>query len=652
MNQPFNKLFQPGKIGKLSLKNKIVMPAMGVSLAETNGEANDDIIQYYTERARGGVGLIITEVTRIDDQYGAATYKQLAVTDPKQIPQLQRLADAVHKYDTKIFVQLHHPGRETTSQLIGGRQIVAPSAIADKTVKEVPHALTTEEVQQLIKAFIKGAVIAKTAGIDGVELHAAHGYLLNQFLSPYSNHREDQYGGNFTNRLRILKEIIAGIQQLCGTDYPISVRLSAKEFVTGGLQLTDTVKIAKALEKYGVSAINVSSGVYESAPTIVEPGSYAQGWKKELAQTIKANINLPVITVNNIKTPEVAEQLLTEKVCDFIGVARATLADPNWAHKAAIGQSGQITPCIGCLLCFGALQSGKHIICAVNPRLGREREFTKLKPDGKQQIVAVIGGGPGGMEAAKTLARRKFKVILYDQQPQLGGTLNLADKPLLKDKITLFNQHLINQVKAESNIELHLNEQATIAKIEAHHPAGVFIANGAQPIIPDLPGIHEKHVITAEDYLAGKAQVSGQVAVIGSGMTGLETAEKIASEDHPVTIVEMQAKLGIGINPTILIDLMGRLKQYQPQIMTNKRLTGIRGSQIDVMDTINQQSQTLSADTVVLALGVTPNAQQSEPFKQHFNHVRMIGDAQQAGRIAEAMRDGYSKAYVFATDRD
>lgn len=652
MAQTFTKLFQPGKIGHLTLKNKVVMPAMGVSLAETNGEANDDIIQYYTERARGGVGLIITEVTRIDDQYGAATYKQLAVTDPKQIPQLQRLADAVHKYDTKIFVQLHHPGRETTSQLIGGRQIVAPSAIADKTVKEVPHALTTEEVQQLIKAFIKGAVIAQTAGIDGVELHAAHGYLLNQFLSPYSNQRDDQYGGNFDNRLRILKEIIRGIQQLCGQDYPISVRLSAKEFVAGGLQLADTVKIAKALESYGVSAINVSSGVYESAPTIVEPGSYAQGWKKELAKTIKANITVPVIAVNNIKTPEVAEQLLSENVCDFIGVARATLADPNWAHKAAIGQSDQITPCIGCLLCFGALQSGKHIICAVNPRLGRERELAKLNPNGKQQVVAVIGGGPGGMEAAKTLAKRQFKVVLYDQQPQLGGTLNLADKPLLKDKITLFNQHLINQVKAEPNIELHLNEQATVAKLEKLQPAGIFLATGAQPIIPDLPGIQQKHVVTAEDYLAGNAQVTGKVAVIGSGMTGLETAEKIASEKHPVTIVEMQPKLGIGINPTILMDLMSRLNQYQPQIMINKRLTGIDADHITVTDTTNQQSESLAADTVVLALGVTPNSQQSTPFKQHFDHVRMIGDAQQAGKIAEAMRDGYTKAYVFATDRN
>lgn len=646
----FPQLFQPGRIGKLTLKNHVVMPAMGVSLAHTNGEASDDIIRYYEERARGGVGLIITEVTRIDDKYGVATYKQLAVTDPKQIPQLQRLADAVHKYDTKIFVQLHHPGRETTSQLLNGEQIVAPSAIADKTVKEVPRALSTEEVQALVKAFIKGAVIAKTAGIDGVEIHAAHGYLLNQFLSPYSNQRTDRYGGSFHNRLRFLQEIIAGIKYMCGADFPISVRISADEFVTGGLKIADSVKIARTLESYGIDAINVSSGIYESAPTIVEPGSYAQGWKKELAKMIKANVKVPVIAVNNIKTPEIAEQLLTDDVCDYIGVARATLADPDWARKAATGQSNQITTCIGCLLCFGALQAGKHIICAVNPRLGREREFATLNHNGAQRTVAVIGGGPGGMTAAKTLAERGFKVTLFEQQKVLGGTLNTADKTPLKDKITLLNQQLINQVEANQNIELHLNEKATVEKVRALQPAGVFIASGAKPIVPQLPGMAGKNVITAEDYLYGKAPVSGKVAVIGGSMTGLETAEKLAGEGHEVTIVEMQAKVGAGVNPTILLDLMQRLNKYEPTIMTGKRLVGAGEHGVKVLDMIDHGMSDIVADTVILALGVTPDTSISAPFIAAFDQTKIIGDAEASGRVAEAMRDGYTKAYVFAND--
>ncbi|MFC6169509.1 oxidoreductase [Loigolactobacillus jiayinensis] len=646
----FPKLFQSGRIGKLALKNHVVMPAMGVSLARTNGEASDDIIRYYAERARGGVGLIITEVTRIDDKYGVATYKQLAVTDPKQIPQLQRLADAVHKYDTKIFVQLHHPGRETTAQLINGQQIVAPSAIADKTVKEVPRALTTDEVQALIKAYIKGAVIAKTAGIDGIEIHAAHGYLINEFLSPYSNHRTDRYGGSFHNRLRILQEIITGIKYMCGADFPISVRISADEFVAGGLKIADSVKIARTLESYGIDAINVSSGIYESAPTIVEPGSYAQGWKQNLAKTIKANVKIPVIAVNNIKTPEVAEQLLDTAVCDYIGVARATLADPDWARKAETGHSDQITTCIGCLLCFGALQAGQHIICAVNPRLGREREFACLNKNGAQRSVAVIGGGPGGMTAAKTLAERGFKVALFEQRKVLGGTLNIADKTPLKDKITLLDHQLINQVEANSNIDIHLNEKATVEKVQALKPAGVFIASGAKPIVPQVPGMAGKNVVIAGAYLAGKAPVTGKVAVIGGSMTGLETAEKLASEGHEVTIVEMQAKVGVGVNATILIDLMQRLNKYQPTILTGKRLVGAGEHGIKVLDMINHGMSDIAADTVVLALGVTPDTSVSAPFTEAFEQTKVIGDAQASGRIAEAMRDGYTKAYVFDND--
>ncbi|MFD0898082.1 NAD(P)/FAD-dependent oxidoreductase [Loigolactobacillus binensis] len=646
----FPKLFQPGQIGKLPLKNHVVMPAMGVSLARTNGEASDDIIRYYAERARGGVGLIITEVTRIDDKTGVATFKQLAVTDPKQIPQLQRLADAVHKYDTKIFVQLHHPGRETTSQLLNGTQIVGPSAIADKTVKEVPRALSTEEVQALVKAFIKGAVIAKTAGIDGVEIHAAHGYLINEFLSPYSNQRTDRYGGSFHNRLRFLQEIIAGIKYMCGADFPISVRISADEFVAGGLKIADSVKIARTLESYGIDAINVSSGIYESAPTIIEPGSYAQAWKKGLAKAIKANVSIPVIAVNNIKTPEVAEQLLNEDVCDYIGVARANLCDPDWTRKAAAGQSDQITTCIGCLICFEAMQAGKHIICAVNPRLGREREFAALNRNGQQRTVAVIGGGPGGMTAARTLAERDFKVALFEQDKVLGGTLNIADKPPLKDKLTLLNQQLTNQVEANKNITIHLNEKATVEKIQALQPAGVFVASGAKPIIPQLPGMGGKNVITAEAYLSGQAKVTGKVAIIGGSMTGLETAEKLAGEGHDVTIIEMLAKVGTGVNPTILIDLMQRLNKYQPTILTGKRLIGAGEHGVKVLDMINHGMADVAADTVILALGVTPNTSISAPFSAAFAATKIIGDAQVGGRIAEAMRDGYTKAYVFDND--
>ncbi len=643
----YEKMFQKGRIGKLELKNRIVMPAMGVSLATSTGEASDEIIRYYEERAKGGCGLIITEITRIDDVYGIGTSNQLAVTESRDIPRLQRLADTLHKYDTKVFVQLHHPGRQTYSRLLGGKQIVAPSSVMCNVVKEMPRALTTEECEEIVKAFIKGAVIAQTAGIDGVEIHAAHGYLINEFLSPYTNKRTDKYGGSFKNRIRILEEIITGIRYMCGPNYPISVRISADEFLEGGLKLEDTVKIARTIESYGVDAINVSSGTYETGATIVEPGSYPQGWKKHLAATIRKNVKIPVIAVNNIKQPCVAEELLEEGVCDFVAIGRGQLADENWGMKAKTGREDEIRSCIGCLHCFKTLNTGRHISCAVNPRLGRELEYKDYEKNGAGRTVAVIGGGPGGMQAALTLADRAFKVVLFEKAGELGGTLNVADKPLRKEKITLLKNGMETQVKKHENIEVRLNTEATVAMVKELNPAGVFVACGATPMIPPIPGIDSKKVVTAEDVLSGRAAVEGKVAVIGSGLTGCETAEKMAEEGHPVALVEMAKTIGAGIYPSILMDIMGRLQAHQPQILPGHKMAAVTEKGVLTINVATGEKVEIEADTIILALGVTPRRSLVEEFEAAFEEVRVIGDAARGGRIVEAVEDGFGKAFVF-----
>lgn len=643
----YQKLFQKGQIGRLTLKNRIVMPAMGVSLANATGEANDDIIRYYEERAKGGCGLIITEIARIDDEYGVGTHCQLSVTDPKNIPQLQRLVDTVHKYDTKILVQLHHPGRETKSALIGGKQIVAPSAVMCKVTGEMPRALSTEECEGIMKAFVKGAVISKSAGADGVELHAAHGYLLNQFLSPYTNKRTDKYGGSFHNRIRILEEMITAIRHLCGPDFIISVRISADEFVEGGLKLEDTIKIARTLESYGIDVINVSSGIYESSLTIIEPGSYPQGWKKHLAIAIKQNVKIPVIAVNNIKVPDVAEQLLEENVCDFVGIARGQLADPEWGNKAKYGKEDQIRNCIGCLFCFGELGKGGHIKCAVNPCLGREREYANLEKDGDGRVVAVIGGGPGGMEAARVLALRNFKVVLFEKSDSLGGTLNVADKPPLKDKLTMLVDSMSAQVYAQKNIEVRLNTEATVELVKELNPAGVFVSCGATPVIPKLPGMDSKKVVKAEDVLNGIVKVEGSVAVIGSGLTGLETAEKLAMEGHEITVIEMAKEIGPSIYRTVLYDLMSRLGKHNPNLLPNHQLLAVTEDGALVLNRATSNKVNVKVDTIVLALGVSPRRDVVASFEEAFDEVCVIGDASRGGRIVEALNDGYAKAFVF-----
>ncbi len=644
----YEKLFERGKIGNLNLKNRVVMPAIGVNLANSQGEATEVMTKYYEERAKGGVGLIITEIARIDDEYGVGTPNQLSVTEGRHIPHLEKMIETIQKHGTKVFIQLHHPGRETRSDLIGGKQIVAPSAIMCQVTQEMPRALTTEECEALVKKFIKGAIISKTAGADGVELHVAHGYLLNQFVSPYTNVRTDKYGGNFQNRLRIVTEIVTGIKYMCGSDFPISVRISADEFVEGGLKLSDSIKIARTLESFGVDAINVSSGTYESATTIIEPGSYPQGWKKHLATEIRKNIKIPVIAVNNIKDPESAEQLLEDGVCDFVGIARGHLADPNWVNKAREGKGDQIRKCIGCLNCFAELNQGRHMKCAVNARVGREIEFATPMMNGEGKIMAIVGGGPAGMQAALVFDQRGFKTILFDEREKLGGTLNVADKAPIKDKVLAMNNGMIREIE-ESGVEVRMNTKATVDMVRQLNPDGVFVAVGATPTIPPIPGIQGKNVMIAEDVLTGKATPVGKVAVIGSGLTGLETAELLADKGHPIILVEMQKNIGPGINRSILVDLMTRFKKHEPRIIPNHRLMGISENNITIMNQMNNQISQIEADTVVLALGVTPRRAMVNEFIDAFENIRVIGDAEKAGRIQEAIKEGYSQAFAFST---
>lgn len=645
----YEKLLQSGKIGSMRLKNRVVMPAMGVSLAQPGGETNEHIIRYYEERAKGGVGLIITEITRVEPIYGTAIPNQLGAYESRHVPHLERLAERVHKYGTKILVQLQHPGRENKSDMIEGRQIVAPSPVMCKVTQEMPRELTTDECSALVKAFIKGAVLASRAGMDGVELHAAHGYLLNEFLSPYTNKRTDRYGGSFENRIRILEEMITGIRFMCGPNFIISVRLSADEFVEGGLKLEDTIKIARTLESFGIDVINISSGIYETSTTIIEPASYPQGWKKHLAHAVKAAVKIPVIAANNIKDPDVAEELLEGDVCDYVAIGRASLADPEWTKKTMEGRSEEINKCIGCLYCFSALSDGGHIKCAVNPRCGREVEYAKLQKNGAGRRVAIVGGGPAGMTAALTLKQRGFEPVIFEKADTLGGQLNIADKPILKDKLGAYKDSMIARIR-NGEIEVRLNTEATIAAVKELNPAGVFIATGGTPMIPPIPGVDQDNVMTAEEVLLGKKVPTGTVAVIGGGMTGMETAETLAAKGHKIFLVEMAKEIGRGLYKSVLADFMLRFNKSNPTILTYSKLLKIDGKQITLMNTMTSQVSAIEADTVILALGTKPNSKLTEEFEEAFEDVIVLGDANRPARIVEAAFDGLGRASTFLAD--
>lgn len=639
-------LFTPSYIGNVEIKNRIVMPAIGTSLATSTGEASDEIIRYYEERAKGGCGLIITEITRIDDELGVGTSNQLSATQTYQIPRLERLVKAVHRYDTKIFFQLHHPGRQSHASLIGGKQIVAPSAIMSNSVGEMPRALETAEVEDLVKAFVKGAKICQVAGADGIELHGAHGYLIGQFLSPLTNKRTDKYGGSFLNRMRFITEIITGIKHICGPSFPVSVRISGDEFVEGGLDLEGAIKVARTLESLGVDAINVSSGTYDSALTIIEPISYPQGWKRHLGKAIKEAVKIPVIACDVIRTPDLAETLLVEDNLDFVALGRAQLADPEWANKAKENRDKEIRPCVSCLYCIEELTSGKTIKCAVNPKMGREASFDHLIKDGDNRVVAIIGGGPAGMQSAITLAERGFKPVVFEERDVLGGSVYLGSKPPLKTKLDDFLAYLENEMK-RLGVEVRMSTLASVDTIKALDPYAVFVAPGAEPNVPNIPGVEGQNVCTIEDILSGRIILKDKkVIVVGSGLTGLETAEYLAEGNNLVTVIEMQNEIAKGAYKPNVIDVVMRLKKNNVEMIPRLQLKAIDESGITVLNTFSNKVSTMVADAVVLSLGVKVNHTLVESFKANFENVFVLGDAKKPGRIGQAMETGMEKAYI------
>lgn len=642
----YTKLFEPGRIANLELKNRIVMPAMGCSLAEHSGEPGPRMIKYYADRARGGAGLIITEITRIDNDTGVGTPNQLAVTDPFVVGQLSRLAEAVHAYDTKLFVQLHHPGNQTPSRLIGGKQPVSASDVTCRVIGEQPRALTTEEVEGLVKKFVVGAVLCQKAGVDGVEIHGAHGYLVSQFLSPHTNKRTDKYGGSFEGRMRFATEIIMGIRAYCGPKFPIGIRINGNDYLDDGITEEDAIAQAKYFEKLGVCYINVSCGTYDSGATIIEPNYFAEGWKKHLAANIKKAVSVPVIAVCNIKHPAAAEQLLEEGFADFVGIARGQLADPEWGLKAQRGEDKLIRKCLGCMECFRILNDGLPLGCTLNPVLGREFEWgdEKLVKNGQGRTAAVIGGGPAGFEAALTLRKRGFNVVLFESKERIGGTVELAAVPPCKGMLAEFIDTMEAQLEA-AGVEVRVNTPATPEEVMATGAEAVFMAAGGKPIMPSIPGI--ERAVTAEDVLAGRAGVTGSAAIIGGGVTGLETAETLSAE-HKVTVVEMLDKVGGNLYPSITMHLAQEIMKHGGAIAKGMQLVAVTETGVTVKDVKTGEEADIPADTVVLAMGVRSNRPDIEAFRKAYgDRLILVGDAAKPGQIYDALHTAHDRAFVY-----
>jgi len=623
------KLFEPITIRGMTLKNRIIMPPMQVNLGFRNARAQ----AYFTERARGGVAAIITPATSVDTFISDEAWGRLGGA-ARFISGARLLVDAVHDAGAKVGIQLWHGNYlpQGIGMMDRQGQAVAPSP------REEMRELTIEEIHSIVLKFALAAVGAKLAGFDFVELHGAHGYLLSQFFSPAFNRRTDEYGGDLAGRMRFALECVSTTRTAVGEDYPIFFRVGAWEDIADGIKIEEAVQFATALERAGADVIDVSVG------HISEPGSGASpgpdkpmGTFVHLAEAIKKKVKIPVAAVGRINTPDVAEAILADGKADLVAIGRQLIADPLWPNKVDAGQAEDIVPCLSCNICLDTVFTTRELKCSVNASVAKEEEYT-LKTAKKKRKVIVIGGGPAGMEAARTAATSGHEVVLWEKNEKLGGQLLLAAVAPHKEVIGSLNKYMAGQLK-KAGVKVVLGREATADSIMAMKPDTVVLAAGSSPFIPDIPGVKRDNVVLALGVLAGWEMVGHRVVVIGGELVGCETADYLAQKGKIVTIVRRGPSIATSMNPRARDNLLARLIKNGVTMLTGIKYEGITNRSL-VITNKEGQRQNIEADTVVLATGAVQNTELATELKGQDIALHLIGDCVTPGKIIDAIRDG------------
>ena len=651
------KLFQPGTIGCLAIKNRIVMaPMFPMGLIENSPQMGLSRrgIDYYVARAKGGTGLIITGITCPSEKLEKSWGYPL-IGDKGAIMWLSELTEAVHDYGAKIFVQYSagfgRQGPPNPGLPNGG--LVAPSSIPSFYDPSITcRELTIAEIEEFVHDFGVGAGFIAAAGIDGIEIHAHQGYLLTEFLAPRTNKRTDKYGGDLDGRLRIITELLQAVKNSTGDDYPVTFRYGLTDHLEGEIEgargVDEGLEIARKMEAVGIDGLHIDAGVYETNNWAQPPTTQPEGCLVYLAEMAKNAVNVPVIAVGKLGNPVLAESVLQEGKADFIALGRPLLADPEWPNKVKAGRVEDIRPCVGCDEgCLGRLFAGKYLSCAVNPQTGNERNLA-LTPTEKKKRVVVVGGGPAGMEAARVSALRGHEVTLLEKSFEFGGNVIPAAVPEFKVEYRRLIDYFVTQLR-KLRVVTKLGTEATPELITSLNPDVVFVATGSSACIPDLPGVDKDIVITGADLLVQKPEIGNSVIIVGGNMVGSELALYLGRQGKSVTIVEC---LGDIMRDMVWInakDIQRRFDGLESdridvKVMISTEAVEVVDDGLVVVDKSGQR-KTLKADKVVLAVGmISSDDSLADILEGRVAEVYRIGDCVTPGKVLDAVWAGYRTA--------
>ena len=652
MKNDYPHIFSPLTVKNMTIKNRIVMMPMGTNYGEQNGEMSFLHINYYEQRAKGGTGLIIVENASIDSPQGSNGTTQLRIDHDNYLPRLFKFCENIHRYGTKIAIQINHAGASAISSRIN-MQPVSASDVPSKEGGEIPRPLSREEILHIVKKYGEAAKRAQTAGFDAVEIHAGHSYLISQFLSPITNKRTDEFGGSVENRTRFCRMVIDEVRKQVGPFFPIMLRLSADELMEGGNTLDDTLEYLDYLQEE-VDIFDISCGLNGSIQYQIDANYLPDGWRSYMAKAVKEKFNKPCISMGNIRDPKVAERILADGDADLIGMGRGLIADPAWVNKVATGHECDLRKCISCNVgCAGnRIGVNRPIRCTVNPSVLEGDVYKKLHVN-KNCNVVVIGGGTAGLEAACTAAEVGCNTFLLEKGSELGGLASLISKIPAKNRLADFPYYLMHRAEQLENLYIFTNTEGTPENIRKFHPNIIVSSTGSAPLLPPIAGLKDR--IDNEDYniysilgminhindfpkdLEGK-----KVVVVGGGAVGLDVVEFFADRNADISIVEMMDQIGRDLDPVSMNDTKAMMKKHNVHQLTKTALLEVKDSSFLVKG--DGEPYELPFEYGFVCLGMRAQGQLYQSLAEEFSsedvEIMNIGDSQRARRIIDGTQEG------------